>query len=125
VIDHALAHHLGRVRREDRHDQGAIEKKRRAIDADTGRGQPLQCVRDVVGGVVRRALTIFGQIRQHREQHEAADECERVVEAEGVEAPIDRRRAGDTAIAIDRGRADVLDALEQPVPAVRADDVTE
>jgi len=70
-------------------------------------------------------LSIFGQVREHGEQHEPANEGQRVVQAERVESPIDRGGPRDPAVAIDRAAADVFDALEQGVAAVRADDVAE
>ena len=76
-------------------------------------------------GLVRRRLPILGKVGEHRKQHEAADEREGIVEAERIQPAIDGGRAGDAAVAIDRGRANVFDALEQRIAAVCANDVAQ
>ena len=125
MIDHALAHDFGRMRGQHRHNQGAIQQRGRLVSADALFGQALQRRLDIVAGMAGGALPVFGQIREHRKQHEPADEGQRLVQAQRVESAIDRRGAGDPAVAIDRRGPDRFDALEQRVAAIRANDVAE
>jgi hypothetical protein len=113
------------MRGEHRDDQRAIQQRRGLFRADAFGCEALQGVRDFVRGAADGGLSILGQVREHGEQHEPADEGQRVIQAQGVEPSIDRARAGDAAVAIDRAAANVFDALEQRGAAVRTDDVTE
>ena len=88
-------------------------------------GQPLQRLRHIVAGLALGALPILGKVREHGKQHEPANEGERLVQAERLEPAIDRGGARDPAEAIDRRGPDVLDALEQRVAAVGADDIAQ
>jgi hypothetical protein len=71
------------------------------------------------------ALAILGQVGEHREQHETADEIERLVEAEVLEMLVDRVAAAGAAMALDGGAADRLRRLEQGIATIGADDVAE
>ncbi len=71
------------------------------------------------------ALPVLGQIGEHREQHEAAHEIERLVEAQRLEPGIDRAGIGEPAVAIDRGRADRLGPFIKRVAAIAADHVAQ
>ena len=53
-------------------------------------GEPRQRRRDVGARLGGDALPVLGEVGEHREQHEAAHEIERLVEAEPVEAEIGR-----------------------------------
>jgi hypothetical protein len=113
VVDHRLAAHFGRVRGQHRGDQCVIEQRHHGVMPDAVLLQPRQRRGHVGAGLGRDALAILGEVGEHREQHEAADEIERLVEAEPVEPRIDRAGAGDAAVAVDRSGADIFDALEQ------------
>jgi hypothetical protein len=106
MIDHALAHHLGGMRGEHRHDQPAVQQRRRGRPVDAFARELPQRPLHVVALMTRGALAVLGQVREHREQHEAAHEGQRVVESKGIEAAIHGRLAGDPTVAIDRGGAD-------------------
>ncbi len=125
VIDHAFAHDFGRMCREHRDDECLIEEGRRPVNADTLRDQTLQCRSDILAGFVEAALPILRQVRQHREQHEAANEGERVIEAQGIQAAIHRGRIRDAAMPVHRAGADVFDALKQPLTPVGPNDIPE
>jgi hypothetical protein len=71
------------------------------------------------------ALPVLGKIGEHREQHEAAHEIERLVEAEAVEPGIDRVRPRNAAMPVDRCRPDILDPPKQRLAAIGADHVAE
>ena len=71
------------------------------------------------------ALAILGQVGEHREEHEAAREIERLVQRQPVEPAIHRACPRDAARAIDRGGADIFDALEQLLAAIGTDYVAE
>ena len=73
--------------------------------------QPVERLGDGRAGLGRDALPVLGEVGEHGEQHEAAHEGERVVEAQRVEARIDRVRRDDAAMPVDRGRADIFDPL--------------
>ena len=79
VIDHALAPHLGRVGGQHRHDQAVRQQFQHRILADAMRFELGHRRRDIGTRFRRHALPILGQIGEHREQHEAAGEVERVV----------------------------------------------
>ena len=70
------------------------------------------------------ALPVLGEVGEHREQHEAAHEGERVVEGEGIDA-VDAVRIDNAARAVHRGGANIFDPAEQRLPAIGADDVAE
>ena len=125
MIEHALAHHLGGVRGQHRHDQRAIEQRNRLMHIDADRRQALQRATQVAALFGVAALQILGQIRQHREQHEAAHECNRLIEAERIEARLDAAPGVHATIAVDRSGADVFDAPEQRLTAVFANHVAE
>jgi hypothetical protein len=51
--------------------------------------QPVERGRDVGARLGRDALPVLGEIGEHREEHEAAHERERVVEAQRIKPEID------------------------------------
>ncbi len=116
------------MRGEDGGDQCVIEQ-RADLGAVDAFGFELGDRRGEVGAVFRGdALAVLGEVGEHREQHEAADEIERLVEAELFEAEIDRAIVaglafGGVSVALDRGFADRLGGLEQTLAAIGADDV--
>ncbi len=123
VVDHALAAHFGGVRGQHRHDQRMVEQPQRLRAVDALLGEPIERLRHVGIALGGRPLPVFGEVGEHREQHEAAHEGERVVEGERVETGVDRVRSRDAARAIDRDRADIFYAAEQRVAAIGADHV--
>ena len=126
MVDHALAPHLGRMGGEHRHDQRAVEQGGDLLLARSlPRASRSSASATVAPGSAGDALPVLGEIGEHREEHEAAHEGERVVEAERVEAGIDRVRRDHAAMPVDRGRADIFDPPEQRVAAIGADDVAE
>ncbi len=111
---------------QDRHDQRAIQKVRGCRDVDALPGEALHSGRHILAGIVESALSVLGEIRQHREQHEGPDECQRVIETERVQTPIHGvRRLGYAPIAVDRACPDALNALEQLDAPVGTDDVAQ
>ena len=125
VIDHRLAAHFGGMRGEHRGDQPVREQidDRRAIDPL--RFKPSDGGGDIGALFGRHALPILGQIGEHRKQHEAAREIERLVKRQPIEAGIDGVRPGAPARAIDRGRSDIFDPPEQCIAAIGADDIAQ
>ena len=126
MIEHALAHHLGGMRGEHRHDQRGVQQGSGSRAVPT----PSEASRFNASATSSPAwrsarLSILGKVREHGEQHEPADEGQGLVQAERLEPAIDRGGPRDPAEAIDRRGPDVLDALEQRVAAVGADDVAE
>jgi hypothetical protein len=100
VVDHALAHDLGGMRRQYRHDQRTLEHRRNLIRRDALRLQTLERSPYIGVRLLQPRLPILREIRQHREQHEAANECERVIQRQGVETRVDRVRIGKSAMPI-------------------------
>ena len=100
-----------------------LEQLQRLRAVDALLGEPIERLRHVGAGLGGRSLPVLGEVGEHREQHEAAHEGERVVEGERVEPGVDRIRTGDAARAVDRDRADIFDAAEQRVAAIGADHV--
>ncbi len=125
VIDHALAHDLGRVGGENGNDQRRIQEFGRGLDANALGGQPLQGRRDVLAGLVQPALAILREIGEHGKQHEGPHEGQGIVQTEGIEPAIHRGRIRDTPIPVDRTGADALDTLEKPGAAIGPDDISQ
>lgn len=109
------------------HDRDAADRRRvneRVFDqsrdftgCDPLDSQALQGGGHILPGVVEPALPVFGQIREHRKQHEAAHEGKRIVDAEGFQM-LTGAATAHAAIAVDRGRADALDAFEKRHTAI-------
>ena len=125
VIDHALAPDLGRMRGEHGSDEALRQQIERDLFGDALLGERLDRRGDIRAALGRDALPILRQIGEHREQHEAAHEGERVVEPQRVEPGIDAVRLRDAAMPIDRGGADIFDPPEQLVAPISADHVAE
>jgi hypothetical protein len=125
MIDDGLAPDLGRMGGEHGHDQRLVEKGGDLLLGDAARGEAAERLGEGRAGLGRDALPVLGEVGEQREQHEAAHEGERVVEAERVEAGIDRVRRDHAAMPVDRGRSDIFDPAEQCVAAISADDVAE
>ena len=70
------------------------------------------------------ALSIFSQIGQHREQHETAHEGQRVIEAQRLQRFF-HVAAGNAAMPVHRSCTDGFDAVEQRLPAIGADHITQ
>ncbi len=85
--------------------------------------EPFERGRDIGARLGRDTLTILGEVGEHREQHETADEGERIVEAERIEPRIDVMRIDNTSCAIDRGRADIFDPSKQLFSAICLDHI--
>jgi hypothetical protein len=124
VIDHALAPHFGGMGGQHRHDQRALEKGGDGVVLYAVRAQRGERLGEAGARLLRSALAVFGEIGEHREQHEAADEGEGVVEAERTQAEVAAPRI-EPPVAVDGSGADRLDAVEQLLPAVAADHVAE
>ena len=121
MIDHALALHLGRVGGEHGHDERPGKRLRDHLARDAALLQRLDRARKVRAALERAALPVLGQVREHREEHEAADEAQRLVEAERVEPGVDRFRVRDAAMPVHRGRADIFGPPEQRLAPEGAD----
>ncbi len=113
------------MRREHRHDERVIQQLRDLVGADAALAEAGEGVGDIFARFVQATLPVFGQIGEHREQHEGAHECERVVGVQRFEPATGGGGVGDAAIPIHGARADALDLLEQPVAAVSADDIAQ
>jgi len=101
VVEHRLAAHLGRVRGEHRRDQRGVEQRRDRIAIDAVLLQPRQRCRHRRLGLGGDALPVFGQIGEHRKQHETAHEGDGIVEAQRLQPRIDRLGARDAAMPVD------------------------
>jgi hypothetical protein len=125
VVDHRLAPHFGRVRGQHRATSAWREQRHHGVVPDAVLLQLFERRGDVGMRLGLDALPILGEVGEHREEHEAADEIERLVEAQPIEPRIDRAGARDAAVAVDRSGADIFDALEQLLAAIGADHVAE
>jgi hypothetical protein len=121
MIDHALAAHLGRVRGEHGRDERMAEQLQHHVAADPLSLQPSQRGRHVRALFGGDPLAILGQIGEHRKEHEAAHEIERLVERQAGEQHLDRIAVAAVAMPFHRGPADRLRRLEQRLAAVSAD----
>jgi len=110
---------------QNRHDQCVVEKLGDSRRLDPLLVKNVDRFSEVVTKLRRAALPVLGEVGEHREEHEAADEIERFVLAQRAETGVDRRVRDDAAIAIHRGRADIFDAAKQGVAAILPDDVAE
>jgi len=117
--------HLGRVRGEHRRDQRGAEQRRDRIAIDTVLFQPGKRCRHRRLGLGGDALPVFGQIGEHRKQHEAAHEGDGIVEAQRLQPRIDRLGARDAAMPVDARRPDIFGLPEQLLAAIGANDVAE
>jgi hypothetical protein len=79
-------------------------------------------IRALFGG---DALAVLGQIGEHREEHESADEIERFVEAQVLQVTMHRIAVARAAMALHRRPPDRLCRLEQRLAAIGANDVAE
>ena len=125
MIDHRLAPHLGRVGGQDRRDQGPFEQGQGRVAVDALRLQPGKRGGHVGAGLGGDAPAVLGEVGEHRKEHEAAHEGERVVEAQRRQRRLDCFLVGLAARLVDGGGANALDPLEQILAAMIADDVAE
>jgi PleD family two-component response regulator len=84
-----------------RRDQSVVEQMHHLVLTDPLIGEAVERRRDIGARFGGDTLAILGEIGEHREQHEAADEIERLVERQAVEPEIDI--TADTAMTVDRG----------------------
>src|SRR5579872_3109442 len=70
-------------------------------------------------------LPVLSEIRQHREQHEAADEGHSLIQRQTGESCAEAPGVGNTPIAVNGGGTDGFDALKQGITAVAADHITQ
>ncbi len=125
VVEHRLAPHLGRMRGEHRRDERRAQQGRDRITVDPVGLELRQRRRDRRLGLGRHPLPVLGKVGEHRKQHEAAHESNRVVEAQRIEPRVDRLGPRDAAMPIDTRRADIFGLTEQFVAAISANDVAE
>ncbi len=118
MIQHALAHHFGRVRRQDGRDQRSVQQRGGFCGRDALRAQQLQGRGQCVALFRGRALPVFGKIGQHGEQHEAAHEGDGLVERQRLESSPQPAGVGDPPVAVDGRRPYGFDALKQGLAAV-------
>ncbi len=121
VIQHALAHHLGRVCGQHRHDQGVLQQSRQLFALHALRAQKLQRRRQCALLFSRGAPPVFGEVRQHGKQHEAAHERDGLVERQSLQPRRQTAWISDAPIAIHGCGADGFDPLEHGFPAKGAD----
>src|SRR5439155_19842066 len=100
------------------------EQVRDLVFADAFAAQYVDGLREIVAQLGRSALAVLGEVGEHREKHETADEIERFVLGQSSEAGLDSV-VGHTAVAVDGGRPDIFDPPEQSVAAEAPDDVAE
>ena len=125
VVDHALAPHLGRVGGQHRHDQAVCQKVEHRVAPHALRFKTLERGGDIGARFGRDTLAILRQIGEHRKQHEAAREIQRIIEAERIQPGVGKVRAVKPSRAIDRGGADIFGLLIEFFPAIGANDVTQ
>ncbi len=102
-----------------------VEQVRDLVRADALAGQNVDGLGEIVAELGRSALPVLGEIGEHREKHEAADEIERLVLGQRAEPGIDGLVGDDSAVAVDGRGPDIFDPPEQSVAAEAADDVAE
>jgi hypothetical protein len=108
-----------------RHDQSALEEGGCLVFADSALRQPRQRLGHGRARLGRDALPVLGEVGEQGEEHEAAHEGERVVEAQRIEPGVDRVRRHHAAMPVDRGGPDIFDPPEQGLAVIVADDVAE
>jgi len=123
VIEHRFAPHLGRVRGQHRHDERIAERGRHRVLPDPLLAQRLDHMRHVGAALRAHTLSVLGEVREHRKQHESARERQRLVEAQRIEPAVDIAR--HAAMTIDRGRTDIFDPPIQRLAPQFADDVAQ
>ena len=125
VVEHRLAPHLGRVRGQHRRDERGVQQRRDRVAIDPVGAQLFERRRDGRLGLGRDPLPILGQVREHREEHEAAHEGDGIVKAQRIEPRVDRLGPRDAAVPVDARRSDIFGLPEQLFAAIGADDVAE
>jgi hypothetical protein len=125
VIDHALAHHFGGMRREHGHDQCPVQQRRCRGAVHALAFQSLQGTGQVLSRIVQPPLPVLGEIRQHREQHETADKGQRVVEPQPHQTLAIAARPADAPEPVHRLGTDALDTLVDRGTAVGPDHITQ
>jgi hypothetical protein len=71
--------------------------------------------------LARPALSIFGEIREHRKQHEAANEGHRFIERESFQTARQNAGVRDAAETVNGSGPNRLDALKQRLSSVNPD----
>ena len=125
VIDHALAPDLGWMGGEHRGKQRPIDQRGDRLLFDSFVTKQLQRIGETGARFGGHALPIFGEVGEHREEHEPPDEGERLVQCERIEARVDRIVRRHAAMAVDGSRADIFNPPEQRFAAICANDVPE
>ncbi len=120
VIQHALAHHFGGMRRQHRSDQCSVQQLGDFSGLYALRGQKLQGRCQCVAFFRGRSLPVFGKIGQHGKQHEAAYEGNGLVERQSLQSGGQAAGVGDAAIAVHGRRPYGFDALKQSLAAIGA-----
>ena len=87
--------------------------------------EPCGNMRHVGTGLDCHALPVLGQVGEHREQHEPADEIERLVKCQRIEPAVHCIRACHAAMPVDRRRADILSPPIERFAAQLADDIAQ
>jgi hypothetical protein len=102
-----------------------IEELGGALARDSSCRQALQGTRHIAPGFVEATLPILSEIGEHREQHEATHEGQRVVGVEGLETSVHGAGICNAAMPIHRAGSDVLDALKQRLTPIGANHIAE
>ena len=125
MVDHALAPHLGRVGGEHRCNKRRVQEVRNRTLADAFGPELCQCIRQGGAGIGGHALPVLRQIGEEREEHEAANEGQSVVERERFQPAHQILLPGKTPMPVDRRGAYGFDAIEQDVAVMHPDGVAE
>jgi len=135
-VEDALALDFGRMRRQHRRDEGAVQHRRDAAGVDAAPRQPLQRHRQrtflqVALAVVERApaqvVPVLGDVRQVREVAEGTDDADRALAAQARQQPVEVAPGALVALQPigDGELADALDAAVRRLAFLLADDVAE
>ena len=125
VVDDALAPHFGRVSGQDRCDQGIVEERQHRFLVHAFTGQFFDSFGNAGAFFRFHALTIFGQVGEQREQHEAAHKSGCFVKRQRIKSRINRIAIGQPAMPVHAGRADIFCPAIQFFTAIRADHIAQ
>ncbi len=125
MIEHALSHHFGRMRRQYRRDQRPIQHGHDLLGVEALRAQDLQNRRQRVVPAGRAALAVFRKIRQHGKQHETSNECHGLIERQSLETRRQSSWIGDTPEAVHGCGSNGLDPPKQRFAAIGPDHIPE